>query len=169
MIRLLVPFHVAGELRLPPCGVGLRVRCVLGTTVPEAAVDEHGHTSGREHDVGPTPESANRPTVDVIPQPERMESPPDQHLRRRVARGLSTHPPTYAGARWFGPLHPNTISPFRAGAIPVLQGSTFRQDLQEIGLTGSKYIGDGRADAEFTLFVCEKSLKEGTGRPNQSA
>ena len=42
------------ELCLPVVAVGARSRAVLWASVPEAAIDEHGHARPREHDIGAT-------------------------------------------------------------------------------------------------------------------
>ena len=42
-VRLSVTFDIAPELRFPVVGIGLRVSGMIGTAVPEAAVDENGH------------------------------------------------------------------------------------------------------------------------------
>src|SRR5690348_6158761 len=51
------------QLAGPPLGIGLRKTGVLGASVPEAAVDEHGHTQARKKNVGLAAEPGHRSTM----------------------------------------------------------------------------------------------------------
>jgi hypothetical protein len=46
-----VSLDVASQLVRPVRTITSRLRAVLGTSVPEAPIDEYGNTSPREHDV----------------------------------------------------------------------------------------------------------------------
>jgi len=65
---------------------------VIGTAVPEAAVDKHGDAGWAENDVCAAPQRGQRPVVDAVPEPKGMEAPPHLELRLRVPCPLPLHP-----------------------------------------------------------------------------
>ena len=67
-VGVMITFHVVGELAAPPRGVCLWPRRVLGTRVPEAAVDEHSKTVTGEDKIGTTTYAGDRGDVDAVAQ-----------------------------------------------------------------------------------------------------
>jgi len=65
---------VARELRLPEADVRLRMGRVFGAAVPEAAVDEHRHARGSEHEVGTDAAAGEvKPAVLAVAEAARVE------------------------------------------------------------------------------------------------
>lgn len=92
--ELLLRVRVTGddrlELGLPPGGVRLGSGEVLGTAVPEAAVDVDRDAAAPEHDVRATPaRRARGRRVDEEPQAQRVQLPSQRQLRRRVPAAVA--------------------------------------------------------------------------------
>ena len=65
---------VAREFGMPVLGVGPRWPTVIGTGVPQAAVDEDRYTMPGKEDVGAAPRAFKRQgCVDPVAQPEPMQ------------------------------------------------------------------------------------------------
>lgn len=65
---------VAGELRQPELGVGLRMSRVDRATVPEAAINEDGDAGRSEHEVRPDAALTKiEATVDSVSEASGME------------------------------------------------------------------------------------------------
>jgi hypothetical protein len=79
-----IPFSVAVELALPPLGVGLWPGAVLGTGVPEAAVDVDGDAGGPKDDVGTGANAWDRSAVDPEADAAAVELGADGALGQRV-------------------------------------------------------------------------------------
>lgn len=87
-----VPLPVVPDLVGPERRVGLRDRVMLGTTVPETAVDEHSDLRACEYEVRPPIQSRDRAIVDAIPQARGVRGAPDSELGLRVAAAVPLHP-----------------------------------------------------------------------------
>jgi hypothetical protein len=68
-----VPENIAVELLRPPFLVGPRPRRVIGTTVPEAPVDEHRKALPSPNDVGLAPETDFWPDIYAIADSARVK------------------------------------------------------------------------------------------------
>ena len=77
LIRPAVTGDVGVKLGPPPVGVRLGSHGVLGTAVPEAAVDEDGDPSAGEGDVGPARDGRH---VDAIAETPSMQLAPEGTL-----------------------------------------------------------------------------------------
>jgi DNA (cytosine-5)-methyltransferase 1 len=91
-IGIAVPRHVAGQLLRPPLTVVARARRVLGTTVPEATVDEDRHVARSEGQVGSPTRQAWQRVIDSIAVSQVMQSTSQFEFRFGVAPRLSRHP-----------------------------------------------------------------------------
>jgi hypothetical protein len=80
---------VAGAIRLylcpPPFGIRLRPRCVFGTTVPEAAVDEHREPRPDEHYIRLPPRGGIGTDMYAVSKAEAVEARPQRSLWGGVA------------------------------------------------------------------------------------
>jgi hypothetical protein len=91
-----IPLLVTGELRLPVPVVDLWPAAVLGTAVPEAAVDKYRHARPWEDDIGAPAQPGQWAAVDEIAQTEPMEDPTQGQLRGGVpTQLLLASPPCY--------------------------------------------------------------------------
>ena len=98
-ISLTIPLDVSCKLGQPVVLVALRVGCVLGTAMPEAAVDEDGDLLPREHDVGaPASVSSERREIDTVAETLPMQQGTYRDLRFRVSASVRTHGASHAGA-----------------------------------------------------------------------
>ncbi len=68
---------------------------VVGTPVPEAAVNEHGDSCARENDVGLAAQVGEGLHVDPVPHAHRMELPTDGKLWSGVLAALRAHASLY--------------------------------------------------------------------------
>jgi hypothetical protein len=98
-ISVAVPGSVGGDLVCPEGGVGVCDGVVLGTAVPEAAVEEDSDAGRREHHVGGASEVAQWPSRDPVAQTSRMGGRAQGALGLRIAPsvGLHTRPRTRGG------------------------------------------------------------------------
>lgn len=98
---------------------------MLGAGVPEAAVDEHRQTNGREEDVRFTPQSRDGSAVLVEAQADPMKPGTDRDLKCGVARSvvlLHRHPVSFTHQVADG-LHSAMIKAVRpAGATAAPHG-----------------------------------------------
>ena len=83
-----VTLHVASELGGPPGGVGLGCGLVLGATVPEAAVHEHGELLPGEQDVCASARESRQHRIHPVAQTPRVQESAQGPLGGRVARSL---------------------------------------------------------------------------------
>lgn len=83
---------VGCELLSPPRRVGMRPPTMLGTAVPKAAVDEHGHFAAGKSDVdGASPLTRHR--VDhAVAQTSGVQRSSQRDLRPCVSTVLPAHP-----------------------------------------------------------------------------
>src|SRR5699024_9927045 len=88
---VLVSFHVSRDLGVPVVDVGPGLGAVLGTAVPEAAVDEDGHAGLPKHQVSTTVEVSDRSCVDSIAKTRSVDEPTHGHLRLRVPPAVALH------------------------------------------------------------------------------
>jgi hypothetical protein len=72
---------------------------VLRAPVPEAAVDEDGHTRWAEHDVGLAPEARQGCLVQSVTQPEGMQRSAKAKFWRCALAALNAHAPADRVAR----------------------------------------------------------------------
>ena len=66
---------------------------MLGTYVPEAAVDEHRDTLAREHDVGCAAQRRQRASMHAVSETGCVESRPQRKFGCRLATPLRRHAP----------------------------------------------------------------------------
>lgn len=98
-IRLAVSLPIGHDLRTPVRGIGLRWSVVLGTPVPEAAIDEHRYPRPGENDVGaPTSVDHRRSEIDTVSQAARVQETSHGQLRRRVPTPVAAHRRAGSGA-----------------------------------------------------------------------
>jgi len=86
-----VALLVAGELALPPVGVGLRAGAVLGAGMPEAAVDVDGDAGGAEDDVGAGAKASDGGAVDAEAEAATVQLGAERQLGLRVAAAELRH------------------------------------------------------------------------------
>jgi hypothetical protein len=90
-VGLPVACLVSRQLVLPPFGVGLRPRAVLGAGMPEAAVYVNRHVSRAEHDVGTGTQARNGGTVHPEAEATAVQLRADRQLRESVAAAETGH------------------------------------------------------------------------------
>ncbi len=108
---------VRGEFVRPPLGVVARFRRMNGAAVPEAAIDVHGNLSARKNNVGPTPHTLQRGTVDEISQAEPVQFSSKRNLGLGVASPLLAQPRTRSGIGDRSPHTPTLRSPLAVFAV----------------------------------------------------
>jgi hypothetical protein len=86
LIDLSISFDVSPELRQPIRAIALWEDLVSRAAVPEASVQEHGHTRPREYHVGTNP-SLTRKDCKILAEPEAtpVEAGTQAQLRFRVS------------------------------------------------------------------------------------
>ena len=92
LVDLRVALPVAGQLLLPEGFVGARHRAVLGTGVPEAAIDVDGDLGRPEDQVGAARHALHRPPVDPVAEPPPVQLRAQVELRRGVPGPHPRHP-----------------------------------------------------------------------------
>jgi hypothetical protein len=92
--HLVVPGHIALELRRPVPLVVAWWLAVVRADVPETPVDEHGHPKAREHDVRPDADTRNV-DAEVLPEPvaEPVQGRPQRELRFGPGALVRAHVP----------------------------------------------------------------------------
>ena len=93
-----IPATVLGDLGSPERGVRLRAGPVHRAAVPEAAVDEHGHSLAREQEIGAAATIEGQGMVDAIAK----AAPMDQAPHGEFAGGVASADPLHAGRRFVG-------------------------------------------------------------------
>jgi hypothetical protein len=96
-IRLAITGSVLLHLRGPVLGIRLRDRVVLGTSVPETAVHEHGQTCAGEDQVGRAPDRSDRPHRHPVPHAHRVDRTPQSEFGPGVAPLVGLHASTRGG------------------------------------------------------------------------
>ncbi len=97
LIGVAVSGSVVGDLAGPERSVGGCDGVVLGTAVPEAAVDENGDAGGGEHHVGGTSEVAQGADRHPVAQTLRMSGRAQGELWLRIASSVGLHARPRAG------------------------------------------------------------------------
>ena len=92
-----VTFTVALDLGTPPGCIGFGEGLVLRAAVPEAAVDEHGNASAREHEIGAPAPAGKRPEIDAVTKARSMEMRSNLQFAGRVSAALTLHPSSDLG------------------------------------------------------------------------
>jgi hypothetical protein len=90
--RIGVSTPILLKLLGPPCAVLLRLCAVLGTAMPEAAVDEHGDARSRKSDVGAPAAALERGKVDAEPQSHSVERGAKLEFDRCIPTPRRDHP-----------------------------------------------------------------------------
>lgn len=89
----MVALLVRGQLLPPPVGVVSGLGRMSWTTVPEAPVDEYGHSGFGEDHVRPAPQARNiRPVVDPVPKSSAVQLAPECQLGSGPDAKLPLHP-----------------------------------------------------------------------------
>lgn len=89
--RFDIPSHVLGQLGSPPFDARLRLCCVLGTAVPEAAVHDDSDLGLGEGDVDCVTGHPRDWKVHAEAQACCMQKPSDCNLGSSVTEALSAH------------------------------------------------------------------------------
>ena len=84
LVGVAIPLTIGLNFFAPEGGVALRLRCMLGTSVPEAAIDEHSNTGGSENDVDAPAAVRKDGSVDAEPESTRMERAAKFELSARI-------------------------------------------------------------------------------------
>jgi hypothetical protein len=66
-------------------------------SVPIAPINEDCDTGIAEHQIGPSRESWNGPSIDEVSEPGMVYEAADGHLRLRVSPRMASHPSRYPG------------------------------------------------------------------------
>jgi hypothetical protein len=91
-VGVLVAAAVAGDLVRPVPTVDIvTALTVLGATVPEAPIYEDGDPLAAENDIGPAPQRRYGRPVKAVTETERVQRPPQSHLRARAFSSLGAH------------------------------------------------------------------------------
>ncbi len=90
-----VPPNVAPKLLPPPLPVVHRCVRVLGTRVPKASLHEHHGPPPHERQVRTSPVQARKRKVNATAKAQRVECPPQSHLRNGVPAALRQHHPPH--------------------------------------------------------------------------
>ena len=91
-VRVMITLPVLGDLGLPVAMVGPCHSAVDRTSVPEAAINEHGELDPAKDDVGPAPEARKDGNVGPISHPTAMKFLPKPDFRMRVSAPVRPHP-----------------------------------------------------------------------------
>src|SRR4051794_1392784 len=75
---------------------------MLGTAVPEAAVDEDNNALASEDDIAPSAKRRLHPEVHPVSITQGVEAPADLQLERRVPSPLTLHSPADHVVEWLG-------------------------------------------------------------------
>jgi hypothetical protein len=86
-----IPTPVGIDLARPILGVGTRCRVVCLAAMPEAAVQENGHTRSWKYHVGRARYVAQRPCTNPVPKAQTMRSRAQCHFRSGVPKAISLH------------------------------------------------------------------------------
>ncbi len=70
-----ITFDVGPQLLAPPLGVSLGVALVVGTAMPETAVNENGHPDAGEHDVRACPTDPGERQIYSVSKTSAVEFP----------------------------------------------------------------------------------------------
>ncbi len=106
LVSVTIPTAVCLDLVAPKAGVGRGPRRMYRTTVPKAAIDEHGDPGLREHYVGPPSPPGDRTGVDPVAKAEPMKLGPQLHLWCGVTLPRSFHAPMCVIGRRKGDTRP---------------------------------------------------------------
>jgi len=91
-VRVLVPSDIGLELVFPLSSVHTGAGRMIGASVPEAAVDEHGDPFPRKEKVGSASTEHGEGVVDSVPKAESMNMTSDSHLTGGVSASRALHP-----------------------------------------------------------------------------
>jgi hypothetical protein len=90
-VRIRVTVAVRLDLRLPERAVALGHRSVLGTSVPEATIDEDRDPRWAKHHIGPPAHSGDDRPMESIPQTEAAKLCPQLKLGSGVTLSSRCH------------------------------------------------------------------------------
>ena len=92
VVDAFVASPIASQLRVPVAAIRPRSSAVLGTAMPEAAVDEHGEAGAGKHDVWAHAYRASVDRqVDSVSEAAPMEYGSEEEFRFRVAAAIAAH------------------------------------------------------------------------------
>ncbi len=86
-----VALSISFELGDPPSVVGRGHLTVIGTSMPEAAVDEHGDLRTREGDVDRSSRKAGNGVLDAVAVPRGVQQASQRKFRPGVPPGMPAH------------------------------------------------------------------------------
>lgn len=104
-----ITFSVGVQLVAPPLTVVLRKRGVFRAPVPEATVDEDGHSCSREHEVSPASHERDRAAVDAVPEASPMQLPAQRQFGLGVTLWLSPESLAHGVVEWLRSHNPKVL------------------------------------------------------------
>lgn len=132
LISLGVTFTIAPDLFAPVSSVRSRLRVVVRTAVPEAAIQEDSDLQLAEDQVSGSADLGEWSDGDAVPHTSRVDGSAQRQLRLRVSAAVGSHAGAHSGAGSPGLLIAFHRSTLRGGRVALSVAANTVSDIRGV-------------------------------------